>query len=148
MSVYVEHGLPCTTPRVEHHAVARVSDPFIRSDRSGLEQDLGDQARICLRQIDRSRVMLLGDDEHVRRRLRVDVTKSQCPRPIPDDGGRHIPRDDLAEQTVAIHDPLPLTAIAARSWSRTFPRFESHGSRPAPRRVARSQGPTAYEASR
>src|SRR4029453_2620587 len=119
-------------PGVEHHAVARVGDSFIRSDRGSLEQELSGSGRICRAQIGGSRVMFLGDDEHMRGRLRVDITECQGPRSISDDGGGHVPGDDLAEKAVAIHAPLPLIAIAARSWLRPLHRLTSHGSPPRP----------------
>jgi hypothetical protein len=148
VGVYVEHGLPCPTPGVEHDAITRVGDSLIRGDRRDLEQELSGQTGICLRQIDCSRVMFLGDDEHMRGRLWVDITESQGPRPIPDDGGGHIPRDDLAEKAVAIHDPLSLIAIAVRSWLRTLHRVASHGSLPHPAQWPALRATTAYEAGR
>ncbi len=45
----------------------------------------------------------LRDDEHVRRRLGVDVLERDRVLGLADDLGRDVTRDDLAEQAVVCH---------------------------------------------
>ena len=90
---------------VGHQPVARLvavplHQPLPAGHRVGGGDHLGEQRGVGGGQRDDVAVVVLGDHQHVRGRLRVDVAEGQHPVRLGDDRGRHLPGDHAAEQAV------------------------------------------------
>ena len=69
----------------------------------GSEQEVPQQCLVRCCRIGKARYFLLWNDEHVRRRLGIDVTESETQIILVDDIGRHLAPDDFAENST--HHP-------------------------------------------
>lgn len=98
----VEDGLPGSGAGVEHDAVPGPVDLLVGGDVPGLAQDVGEDLRLGGGERGGVRVMDAGDDEDVGGGLGVDVAEGDRGVGLPDDGGRDLTGDDLAEQAVGL----------------------------------------------
>jgi len=109
VGVDVEHRLPRFSTGIEDDTVAAAGgDPLGLSYLLYLERQLGQQAGIGARERGQVRVVILGDDQDMRGRLGIDVTKCEGTATFSHPLGRDVARDDLAEEAVshgAIVDP-------------------------------------------
>ncbi|EGJ77467.1 putative Hit-family protein [Streptomyces sp. Tu6071] len=99
--MHVEDGLPRPRTGVEHDPVPGLVDLLLRGDLTGRREEGGAEPRIGGERGGVG-VVRLGHDEHVRGRLRIDVPERDGVLVLPHDGRRHLPRHDLAEQTIRL----------------------------------------------
>jgi len=97
----VGHGLPRLLAGVEDHAVAGLADAVGRRDLARLADHLGEQPAVGGGERRDVRVMILRDDEHMNRGLRVDVAKREYAVGFADHGRGDLTGDDGAEQAVS-----------------------------------------------
>src|ERR1700722_7182469 len=98
VGVDVRHGLARLRAGVEDHPVSLAADALGHRYLVSLANDLVQQAGVGRRERGDVRVVLLRDDEHVRRRLRVDVPEREHPVGSQDPGGGDRLGGDSAEQ--------------------------------------------------
>jgi hypothetical protein len=105
VEVHVVHRLAGLRAGVGDEAVARLGAAV--ADQALLERhrlrpgdDLAEQSRVGGDQRGRGGVVLLGDHQHVRRRLRVDVAEGEDAVGLVDDVGRDLTGDHAAEEAV------------------------------------------------
>src|SRR5688572_3038194 len=99
MHVNVEDGLTGFGIAVEHRPVARaVVSLFLRNLRGGAHHG-SDERVVLFAQIVEGGNVLPGHDQHVQRRLRVDVGKRQQPIVFVDFRRGNLAGDDATEQT-------------------------------------------------
>src|SRR5262245_36961054 len=77
MTVQMGNGLSAVTPVVDNEPVARLRDAEKRGDPGSFEKEMPDQALIVVGSDGDPWDGLLWDDEHVDRRLWIDVMKRQ-----------------------------------------------------------------------
>lgn len=102
VGVCVEDGLPGSGTGVEHDPVPGPVDLLVGGDLSGLAQHVGEDLRLGGGEGRGVGVVDAGDDQDVGRGLGVDVAEGDGGVGLPDDGGRDLTRDDLAEQAVGL----------------------------------------------
>jgi len=98
----VKHGLAGTGPDIEHRAVPVFNAALARNVRS-CEMTAANGFRVFGLSFFQSADMLLGNDQHVRRRLRVDVLKRVGVFILVNFLRGNFTGDNPAEQTVS-HD--------------------------------------------
>jgi len=98
--VDVENRLPRLGPGVEDDTVAAGGDPFGLRYLLCLERQLGQQAGIGAGERGQVRIVILGDDQDMRGRLGIDITKCEGTATFSHPLGRDVTRDDLAEEAV------------------------------------------------
>jgi hypothetical protein len=76
MDVKMKHGLPRTRTYIEHSAVSLLDIPLARNF-GRREVAEPDQFRVVSLGLFQSGKMFLGDDEHMRGRLRIDVFEGE-----------------------------------------------------------------------
>ena len=77
VQVDVEHRLPGVAVRVEHGAVAAAGDSPLLRDRRRAPHHLADDLIVAGLEVVQRLDVALGHDEHVRRRLRIDVVEGE-----------------------------------------------------------------------
>lgn len=133
-------GLPPVPPGVDHRPEARIRHVLGNRELARQKEDLSEEVSLThLRRGERGD-MILGDDENVDGRLRIDVTEGHEPLSVVHDVGRYLTRGDPAEQTVGVAHQPRLTPCGARretasgksrprdAWRRSGPRgsFTAH----------------------
>ena len=101
MQVSVEHRPSSIFTGVEHQPIPTLRDPGITRNRSTSNNHLSQQGRSRGSQRKRVLMMLNRHHQHMNPSLRIDVQHSQGRRRAMHHGSRHIPRNDLAKQTVS-----------------------------------------------
>src|SRR3954470_6950956 len=146
VQVQVVDRLAGLRPGVGDHAVARLDpavadQPLLQRHRVRGPGQLAEQLGVGGRQGAQVAVVLLGDDQHVRGGLRVDVAECQCAVGLPDDVGRDLTAHHPAEQAVArpLSHGLDPSQRTARLPARMTP------SLPAVPEVSRVRSPAPYE---
>src|SRR6185312_12581042 len=86
---------------VDHGAIALRGKTFALRVIGGGQQQATQQRRILRRGVVQRGDRFLRDEQHVHRRLRVHVAEGQQFVVLPDDVGRDLAPDDLAEDGVA-----------------------------------------------
>ena len=102
MNVHVKDGLACARSDIEHCPVP-ILDTALTCNMGCSELTAADDFGVFCGRLLQSADMLLGNDQHMRRRLRVDVFKSVDVLIFIDFFGRYLTSDDAAEQTIS-HD--------------------------------------------
>jgi hypothetical protein len=97
----MRHGLSGLLAGVEDDAVTATADALGHRDLVRLLDHLGEQAVIGGGERRDVGEVLLRDDEHVSRSLRVDIAERQYPVGLPDRGRGDLTGDDGAEQAVS-----------------------------------------------
>src|SRR5260370_35981158 len=100
VGVDVKDRLPRLSPGVEDDTVAVGRDALGVRYLLSLERHLGQQPSVGAGERGQVRIVLLGDDQDVRRRLRVDITKCECSATFCHPLGWDVARDDLAEEAI------------------------------------------------
>jgi hypothetical protein len=104
--VDVLDGLAGVGPRVEHHTVTGVGHAFGPRDLVRQRYHVVKQAVIGLGEGGHVLVVLLGNDQDMQRRLRVDVAERQGTVTLEHARGGHLTVGDSAEQAVGhVVDP-------------------------------------------
>ena len=96
----MEDGLTRVAVGVEDRAVSAGRNPTIGRDCRRAPHYLADDPIVVRAEIVQRRDMLLRDDQHVRRGLRVDVVERENPIILVDDRRRDLTADDFAEEAV------------------------------------------------
>lgn len=106
-NVYVKvmHRLQGIRPVVHDQTVSAIRYAFPRRDPSGGQHQIRRQALIFFRQLSDIGHVFARNDQHVYRRLRLDVAKGHNAVILIDDIGRNLPQRYTAEQTVG-HAPV------------------------------------------
>src|SRR4051812_13532254 len=112
MDVQVVHRLPSVGAGIDHRAVAP-GDAFGRGDLRGGEHDLSYQRWIA--GLVERRDVYTGDDENVRRRLRVDVAEGDGMLVLPYDPGGNLAANNPAEEAGIGHVVLSNARVRARA---------------------------------
>jgi hypothetical protein len=97
----VEHGPPSIFTGVEHQPIPTLRDPRFPRNRSTSGNHLGKDSRSRRGQRQRILMMVNRHHQHMHPSLRIDVKNGQRRRRPMHHGSRHVPRNDLAEQTVS-----------------------------------------------
>lgn len=97
----VGHGLPGVLADVDDHAVARFADALGRRDLVRLADHLGEQPAVGGGERRDVRIMILRDDKHMGRSLRVDIAEREYAVGFADHGRGELTGDDGAEQAVS-----------------------------------------------
>ena len=97
----MEDRLPRLGPGVEDHTVAAGGDPLGLCYLLDLERQLGQQASVGAGERGQVSIVILGDDQDMRGRLGIDVTKCEGTATFSHTFGRDVTRDDLAEEAVS-----------------------------------------------
>ena len=148
MSVYVEDCLSRFRPGVEDDAVAAVGEPLGLRNLVSLGRHLGQQPSIRAGQRGQVRVVVPGDDQDMRRSLRVDIAKRDRAVTLSHSFRWDITRDDLAEEAVCHAGNRSLTGdnsphmgpmASPRTISLTW--LRTHGARPEGARPGRAVSP-------
>ena len=103
MKVDVKDGLPGVLAAVDHQAVAIVQTKFFTGKFRGHAHDVPDERIIRFGQIIERGDLSLGDHEHMRRCLGVDVLKRQALVVFVDDVRWNLTVDDLFEKGLFSH---------------------------------------------
>lgn len=98
----VEHGLAGTGACIEDDPVAGFVDALGGGDLPRLAYQLGGKLGIGRGERGGSRMVSLGDHEHMSRGLRVDVAECDRTQSVADHRRRNLTRDDLAEETIGL----------------------------------------------
>ena len=101
--VDVEHCLPGAAVAIEHRPVAVLRVPLILGDLCGARNQSAHHRRVPFLDVVQRRDVPAGDDEHMERRLRIDVLERQQLVVLVDDLRGDLAVGDLAEQTVVGH---------------------------------------------
>jgi hypothetical protein len=96
----MKHGLPRTRADIEHGAIP-ILDIALPGDLGGDQVAAADQLRVFQLRFLQSREMLLGDDENVRRRLRIHIFERKDLLILMDLPGGNFSTNDAAEQASA-----------------------------------------------
>jgi hypothetical protein len=104
MHVEMKNGLPGTRSDVEHGSIA-ILDAALPRDIGGDELATADHFCILGRGFLQSAQVLLGNDEHMRRSLRINIVEGIYVLVFVDFLGGYFPANDAAEQTV-VHDTV------------------------------------------
>src|SRR6516225_299927 len=115
----VEHRMPCAWADVVHGAVT-VLDAALAADLGSNEVAISDDLGIPWLGFFQADQMLLGDDEHVRGRLRIDVLENVDLVIFVYLLRRDLARNDLAKQAVRIHESVCPKASADHGNSCTW----------------------------
>lgn len=93
--------------------------PFGFGDGAGFLDQLDQGLPVLSRQRRHVRMMGAWNDQHVRGRLRGDVTEGDRPLRLTYDGGGHLARDDATEQAVRrlAHAGIVRTRSTALPWT-------------------------------
>jgi len=102
--VQVKNGLPRTRPDVEHGSVA-ILDAALACDIGGGELAVADKLGILGQRFFQSADVLLGNDQHVRRSLRINIVEGVGMLVFVNFLGGYFPANDAAEQAV-VHDTV------------------------------------------
>jgi len=102
--VQVENGLSGSGTDVEHGAVA-ILDAALSRDVGGSQLASADQVSVLSRSLLQSANVLLGNDQHVRGGLRIDIFERVGMLVLVNLFGRNFSTNDAAEQTV-VHDTV------------------------------------------
>ena len=100
VQVDVKDGLPSLAVRVEHRPVPAVRYASFLGNRGGAPDELSDQAVVFCAKLVQRFDMTLRDDEHMRRRLWIDIVEGQHAFVLVDDACRNRALDDFAEQAI------------------------------------------------
>ena len=112
MEVHVEDRLTGVGPGVDDAAVALRVSELLRDLRGG-EEELARDLRVVGAEVVEGGYVLLGDDEHVRRGLRLDVLEGEDVLVLVDLLRRDLAPDELAEEAVLHGDPREVDATTA-----------------------------------
>src|ERR1051326_2748642 len=102
MEVQMRHGLTGALTAVDHQSVA-ILDAELRDQLDRDQMKVSDQLLILWLQIIVRRNDFPWHNEHVNRRLRIDVLERNAMLVLMDDGGGDFLVDDLEEDVVAEH---------------------------------------------
>ena len=102
--VQVKNGLPGTRPDVEHGSVA-ILDAALACDVGGGELAVADELGILGHRFFQPANVFFGNDQHVRRGLRIDVVEGVGMFVFVNFLGGYFPANDAAEQAV-VHDTV------------------------------------------
>lgn len=100
MGMDMGHRLPGLGARVEDETVTAFADSLGDRDTVRLAHHLGEQAARCARERRRALVMVLGDNQDMNGRLRVDIAERDGALRLQDLVSREFPGCNLAEQAV------------------------------------------------
>src|SRR5882757_7820069 len=125
MQVSVEHRPSSIFTGVEHQPIPTLRDPGITRNRSTSNNHLSQQGRRGRSQRQRVLMMLNRHHQHMNPSLRIDVQHSQGRRGPMHHGSRHIPRNDLAKQTVSHNTHTQDPSVARRDGLPDQANFES-----------------------
>jgi hypothetical protein len=101
--MHVRHTLLRVGAGVEHQAITGFRDTGVERDLvSGGQQRVGEPS-VGRRHLRGITVMLLGNDEHMRGCLRLDVSEGQRPFVVTDNRRRNLTSDNAAEQAIRSH---------------------------------------------
>jgi hypothetical protein len=114
VKVDVEDGLPRIAVRVEERPESALVKAGGPRKSGGAARHLADEAVVLRREIVERGYVRLGDDQQVKRGLRIDVFERQQPVVLEDDSRSNVAADDPAEQALA-HDDLRTTAVLGMS---------------------------------
>ena len=95
----VEHRLSRLRVAVEHGPKTGAVVSLLPGDLRGGPDHCADEAVVALAEVVQRRNVLLRHDQHVQRRLRVDVGKGQQPIVFVDFRRRNLTSDDSTKQT-------------------------------------------------
>ncbi len=93
----MKNFLPGISSCVEDDSVSLFIDPDVTGNLAGLEQDMTQQVHFVIRKVIERSEVLLGYDQNVDRRLRVDVMERNDPVVLKDQLGRDLFIYDLTE---------------------------------------------------
>jgi hypothetical protein len=96
----VPDRLAAVTSGVKDHPVSAARDAFGDRDLVGVRYHLGQQSVPGRRELGHISVMLTRDNQHVNRRLRVNVAEGDRPRIAGDYGRRYLGTGNGAEQAI------------------------------------------------
>jgi hypothetical protein len=107
MQVQMMNRLPAIIPCIDHHTVSLIEP--LRSRQIGRGSHQMTQQRLMLgKRLRLRRDMLFGNDQQMRRSLRIDIRETDAPLIFIDTVGRNRTFNNLAEQTVTRHKPFHL----------------------------------------
>ena len=98
----VEHGLPGLAVRVEDRSVPALVIAVLRRQGGRPAKHRTHETIVAWRQVVQRGDVLPWHDQHVQRRLRIDVLEGHQRVVLVDDGARDFTRDDLAEEAVRV----------------------------------------------
>ena len=101
----VENALAGALAAVEHEAVA-VGDGYVGCDRAGGGEYRAQVVVMQRAEVVGGRDVILGDDQHVMRRLRIDIPESEDQVILEDDIGRDLAPDYLAKKAIVVERHL------------------------------------------
>src|SRR5262249_18698259 len=94
------HALPGSRVGIEERAVPDVGEAAFFGDERGPADEFADDLIVFSADVVERWNMTLRHDEHMRRRLRVDVVEREHAVVLVDDARRYFSLDDFAEQAV------------------------------------------------
>ena len=100
MQVDVKDGLACALVSVEERTVSDFRKASLLRDKRGAADQLADDLIVFRPDVVERWDVTLRDDQHMCRRLRVDVIEGDDPLVLIYDRRRYLSLDDLAEQAV------------------------------------------------
>lgn len=112
--MHVVDRLPGLRARVENHSVAGVGNAFCYCHLSGVGDQVRQQVIAGRAQLSKVRMMAARDYQHMDRRLRIYVTKSNCAGIRGHYRRRYLPGGDPAEQAIR-HGAILTSGTPARS---------------------------------
>jgi hypothetical protein len=103
VQVKVIHRLPSRNIAVEQQPITRLRNPKVGRDFSRSEDQRRKYSRVGICYVVHGGHVLFWNNEHVRRRLRIDVVERKDFGILENDIARQLSRNDLAEETVRLH---------------------------------------------
>lgn len=102
MQVQMVNGLAAVIPSIDNYAIALVQ--LLRASKfRGCSHQMAQQRLVLGKCLCLRTDVLFGYDQQMRRRLRIDVRKSNAQLVFVDTVGWNLPSDDFAKQTIRIH---------------------------------------------
>lgn len=115
----VGHCLPGLGTGVEDETVTAFADTLGHRDMVRLAHNLGEQPARCACERRRALIVVLGDDQNVHGRLRVDIAEGHRAVRLQDLVSREFPGSNLAEQ--AVWHALIVSAVPGNRERASYP---------------------------
>ncbi len=101
MKMQMKHALASMRSGVDDDTVPRLGNLLQFRDLTANQQQPSEQLSIRIVQLSHRNHMFPGNDQHMDRRLRIDIVECDHQIVLIDEGCRNSPRDDFAKETVA-----------------------------------------------
>src|SRR6187551_4133341 len=124
VEVQVENALPRIGSHVRDETPARLVDPLGAGEMGRSLGDVGQHRSVLVGEVLERRDVVLGDQQDVRGRLRIQIPEGDHPIGLPQDLGGDLSGGDLAEDAAAVvHAASLMPRAANRALDRTLARL-------------------------